>query len=130
MRESPVEALRDVVAKGPAAWVDFLGSRATTELPPEMQRTVLRNDQRALAASVEEDRPDISEQVASTTVPLLFFVGDRDPHYVRCKEFAGRTGSRFISVPGAQHVQAVLERDRLVPEVVSFFDEHSRSEPA
>lgn len=124
-----LQPLRDVVSKGPDAWVDFLASMATG-LPPDMQQRVLRNDQRALAASVEEDRPDISEEVASASVPLLFFAGDLDPRHARCKEFAERTGSPFISIPGAHHVQTLLERDRLVPELVSFFNEYSRSEPA
>jgi hypothetical protein len=78
--------LRDVVAKEPAAWVEFLGSMAAG-LPPDMKSRVLRNDRRALAASVEDDRPDISDQVASAAVPMLFFVGDRDPRHERCKEF-------------------------------------------
>ncbi len=66
-----LQPLRDVVAKGPGAWVEFLGSMAMG-LPPDMQRRVQQNDQQALAASVEEDRPDISEQVASAAVSLLF----------------------------------------------------------
>jgi len=118
-----LQPLRDVIPKGSTAWVDFLASMATG-LPPDMQDRVLRNDQLALAAAAEEDRPDISEQVASAAVPFLFFAGDRDPRYVRCKEFAERIGSRFVSIPGAHHVQTLLERDKLVPELVSFFDEH------
>jgi len=39
-----LQPLRDVVAKGPRAWVEFLGSMATG-LPPDMQRRVERNDQ-------------------------------------------------------------------------------------
>jgi pimeloyl-ACP methyl ester carboxylesterase len=124
-----LQPLRDVVAKGPVAWRDFLGSMATA-LPPDMQKRVQHNNQQALAASVEDDRPDISEQVALSAVPLLFIVGDRDPRHDRCKEFAERTGSRFLSVPGAHHVQTLLERDRLVPEIISFFDEFSCSESA
>jgi pimeloyl-ACP methyl ester carboxylesterase len=124
-----LQPLRDVVAKGPGAWLEFLGSMAIG-LPPDMQRRVQHNDQQALAASVEDDRPDISEHVVSTAVPLLFIVGDRDPRHDRCKEFAERTGSRFLSVPGAHHVQTLLERDRLVPEIISFFDEFGRIELA
>jgi pimeloyl-ACP methyl ester carboxylesterase len=66
-----LQPLRDVIAKGPRAWVDFFASRAT-ELPPDMQKRVQANDQRALAALVAENRPDISEHVASSAVPLLF----------------------------------------------------------
>lgn len=120
-----LQPLRDVIAKGPRAWVDFLASRAT-ELPPDMQKRVQANDQRALAALVAENRPDISDQVASSAVPLLFFIGDKDPHHARCKEFAERTGSRFVSIPGAHHIQTLLERDTVLPEVLSFFREDSR----
>jgi len=59
---------------------------------------------------------------------MLFFVGDHDPRHVRCREFAERTGSRFVSVSGAHHVQTLLERDRLPPEIVDFLDEYNRSE--
>jgi len=121
-----LQPLREVVANGPAAWGDFLAAMSTG-LPPDMKRRIERNDPLALAASVEEDRPDISEQVLASPVPLLFFVGDKDPRHARCKEFAERTGSRFVSVPGAHHVQTMLERDRLASEIAAFFDECSRS---
>jgi pimeloyl-ACP methyl ester carboxylesterase len=119
-----LQPLRDVVAKGPDGWVGFLASRAN-ELPEDMRQRVRANDQLALAASVAEDRPDISEQVAASPVPLLFFVGDQDPRYARCKEFAERTGSRFVSVRGAHHIQTLLERDTVVREVLSFFESQS-----
>lgn len=119
-----LQPLRDVIAKGPSAWVEFLGSMAN-ELPPDMRQRVQLNNQSALAASVSEDRRDISEQVASSAVPLLFFVGDKDPRRARCMEFAAKTGSRFLTVPGAHHIQTLLERETVVQELLSFFDEHS-----
>ena len=119
-----LQPLRDVIAKGPGALVEFLASMANA-LPADMRQRVQDNDQQALAAVVTENRPDISEQVASSAVPLLFFAGDRDPRHARCKEFAEKTGSRFLTVPGAHHIQTLLERDVVVPEVLSFFDEHS-----
>ena len=124
-----LQPLRSVVAQGPAGWVEFLQSMASSPLPPHMRERVLANDQMALAAVVAEDRPDISDQVASATVPKLFFAGDKDPRHERCKEFAERTGSRFVSVPGAHHIQTLLERDVVVPEVLSFFREvnHART---
>jgi pimeloyl-ACP methyl ester carboxylesterase len=116
-----LQPLRDVVAKGPEGWVEFLASRAN-DLPADMRQRVRGNDQFALSASVGEDRPDISDQVASSSIPLLFFAGDRDPHHARCKLFAERTGSQFVSIPGAHHIQTVLERDIVVHEVSSFFE--------
>jgi pimeloyl-ACP methyl ester carboxylesterase len=118
-----LQPLRDVIAKGPSAWVEFLGSMAN-ELPPDMRQRVQLNDQSALAASVSDDRPDISEQIASSAVPLLFLVGDKDPRRARCMEFAKKAGSRFVTVPGAHHIQTLLERDTVVRELLSFFDEH------
>ena len=121
-----LQPLRDVIAKGPGAVVKFLGSMAN-ELPPDMRQRVQCHDHLALAASVSEDRPDISEQVASSTVPLLFFVGDKDPRHARCMEFAEKTGSRFLTVAGAHHIQTLLERDTVVREVLRFFDEHGHA---
>lgn len=118
-----LQPLRRVVAQGPAAWVAFLESMASSTLPPSMKKRVLSNDQLALAAVVAEDRLDISDQVASAAVPMLFFAGDSDPRHGRCEEFAQRTGSRFISVSGAHHIQTLLERDAVVPKVVGFFQE-------
>lgn len=121
-----LQPLRDVIAKGPGDLVKFLCSMTNTnELPPDMRQRVQSNDGLALAASVSEDRPDISEQVASSTVPLFFFVGDKDPRHARCMEFAEKTGSRFLTVAGAHHIQTLLERDTVVREVLRFFDEHS-----
>ena len=117
-----LQPLRDVIAKGPSAVVEFLGSMANA-LPPDMAQRVQLNDHSALAASVSEDRPDISEQIASSAVPLLVFAGDKDPRHARCMEFAKKTGSRFLTVPGAHHIQTLLERDIVVREVLSFFDE-------
>jgi pimeloyl-ACP methyl ester carboxylesterase len=119
-----LQPLRDVVAKGPDGWVGFLASMAN-DLPEDMRQRVRANDPLALAASVAEDRPDISEQVAASSVPLLFFMGERDPRHARCKEFAERTGSRFVSVPGAHHIQALLERDTVIREVLRFFESQS-----
>jgi pimeloyl-ACP methyl ester carboxylesterase len=116
-----LQPLRDIVAKGPEGWVEFLAGVANG-LPADMCLRVRANDQLALSASVAEDRPDISDQVASSTIPLLFFAGDRDPRHARCKEFAERTGSRFVSIPGAHHIQTLLERDIVVREVSSFFE--------
>jgi pimeloyl-ACP methyl ester carboxylesterase len=116
-----LQPLRDVVAKGPEGWVEFFASRANN-LPEDMRQRVRANDPLALSASVAEDRPDISSQVALSSIALLFFAGDRDPHHARCKEFAERTGSRFVTIPGAHHIQTVLERDIVVREVSSFFE--------
>src|SRR5829696_1589726 len=117
-----LQPLRTVVAQGPAAWVGFIESMSSSPLPPAMRERVVANDQKALAAVVAEDRPDISDQVASATIPMLFFAGDKDPRHERCREFAERTGSRFVSVRGAHHIQSVLERQTIVPEIVRFFD--------
>jgi pimeloyl-ACP methyl ester carboxylesterase len=114
-----LQPLRDVVARGPREWVSFLASRAD-DLPADMRERVLANDQLALSASVAEDRPDISDQVAASGIPLLFFAGAKDPLHARCKEFAETTRSRFVSVPGAHHIQTLLERDIVVREVSSF----------
>lgn len=116
-----LQPLRDAVAKGSEDWVEFLASMAN-DLPADMRQRARANDQLALAASVAEDRPDIADQVASSTIPLLFFAGDRDPRHARCKEFAERMGSRFVSIPGAHHIQAILERDAVVHEVSSFLE--------
>lgn len=120
-----LQPLRDVVAKGPEGWVEFLASMAN-DLPADMRQRVRANDQLALSASVVEDRPDISDQVALSTIPLLFFAGTRDPRHARCKEFAERTGARFVSIPEAHHIQALLERDIVVHEVSSFFEEEGQ----
>lgn len=120
-----LQPLRDVIAKGHGALVEFFGSMAN-EIPPDMRQRVQSNDQLALAASVTEDRPDISEQVASSTVPLFFFVGERDPRHDRCMEFAEKTGSRFVTITAAHHIQTLLERDTVVREALRFFDQHGR----
>lgn len=114
-----LQPLRDVVAEGPQGWVNFLASMAD-DLPADMRERVLANDQLALSASVAEDRPDISDRVAASGIPLLFFAGAKDPRHARCKEFAETTGSKFVSVPGAHHIQTLLERDIVVREVSSF----------
>ena len=116
-----LQPLREVVAKGPEGWVEFYASMAN-DLPADMRERVRANDPLALSATVAEDRPDISDQVASSKIPLLFFAGDRDPRHARCKEFAERTGARFVSIPGAHHIQALLERDIVVREVSPFFE--------
>lgn len=116
-----LQPLREVVAKGPEGWVEFLASMAN-DLPADMRERVRANDPLVLSATVAEDRPDISNEVASSTIPLLFFAGDRDPRHARCKEFAERTGSRFFSISGAHHMQAILERDTVVQQVSSFFE--------
>jgi pimeloyl-ACP methyl ester carboxylesterase len=89
--------------KGPYSFASM-----ANELPPDMRQRVRANDQLALAASVSEDRPDISERVASSKMRLLFFAGDKDPRHARCMEFARKTGSQFFTVAGAHHIQTLL----------------------
>ena len=119
-----LQPLRDVIAKGPDSWVEFLSSMANG-LPNDMRQRVRANDQLALAACVAEDRPDISDQVAASDVPMLFFVGTKDPRHAACKEFAAKTRSRFVSIPEAHHIQTLLERDIVVREVSDFLRNHA-----
>lgn len=65
-------------------------------------------DPAALRANYEafRDEPGVHEPLARTPVPLLMYAGTADPWHDPMRTFADRTGTPFVSLPDADHLQA------------------------
>ncbi|MGH7861354.1 MAG: alpha/beta fold hydrolase [Candidatus Dormibacteraceae bacterium] len=71
------------------------------------------NDLEALACCIEghHQTPSAAE-MAQVTRPVLVVAGDQDPLAPTASKFATRlAGARFISLPGRDHMRAVVSRD-------------------
>lgn len=109
------------LAEGLDAWVRFLLQAGGPMLDPGAGERFKRNDAAALVAAVAEDRPPIAITAAMRALPWLLFVGDRDPLAPAVGRFAqALPAARLVKVPDANHVQAFLRTDHLVPPVLEF----------
>jgi predicted component of type VI protein secretion system len=82
----------------------------------------------AWRAVVAEDRPNIAAPLARTGVPMLLYAGDADSNHALVRRFARQAGGDFLSLPGRNHIQALMAADAVVPGVVEFLDRLDRAE--
>jgi pimeloyl-ACP methyl ester carboxylesterase len=111
-----------------AAWADFLRQAAGPRMTEAGARRFLDNDPVALAAAVAHDRPPLPTLTATLRCPCLLFAGDGDPLLPQITRFRDELhDARLVPLPGANHIQAILDPDGLVPALIDFA---GRSEPS
>ena len=93
-------------------------------LTPEDREHFLSQDAESRIAGLSSliDGPLLSdEDMAAITTPCLLFCGDQDPFYAGAREAAGHMPRvRFLSLPGLNHISALVRRDLVVPYVKEF----------
>lgn len=94
------------------------GSAAT----PQLRARLLANDLEALKACAS-DRPSIADDV----LPLLktarcqLFVGDLDPRLANVQKCAAQLpNASFFTVPGCDHIAALVRSEFVLPRVTAF----------
>lgn len=110
---------RELFASGITTWLGTIEQMAGHQLPQRM--LLLEHDLQALQASVAEERPDISAELMQLEAPCLLFAGDADPRYplvARCA--AELPAASFVGLPGLNHVQAIVQSERVLPHLQAF----------
>ncbi|MCI0429812.1 MAG: alpha/beta hydrolase [Rhodospirillales bacterium] len=122
-----MQLFRDVLSKGLEAWVKVMEA-AAGGLSAATRDRLLANDAAALAAAVENDRPDMADALARSSVPVLLFLGGDDPRYLLALSFAEQSGATVIALAGHGYATApVAARKEILPRILDFFEQSTPS---
>jgi pimeloyl-ACP methyl ester carboxylesterase len=83
------------------------------------------------AAPMMGDWPDISEAVVRSGVPVLLFVGEKDPHCPLSLSYGEQSGATVIVLTGRDYVTTAAAPSEFLPKVLEFFEspiDHTWSE--
>jgi len=83
----------------------------------------------ALRAAVAADRPDMSDAVARSGVPILLFLGKNDPRYPLALSFAERSAARVMGLAEHDFQSAAGAVVQILPRILAFFDEPEQTVP-
>jgi pimeloyl-ACP methyl ester carboxylesterase len=68
------------------------------------------------------DWPDISEAVTRSGVPVLLFVGEKDPHCPLCLSYGERSGATVIILKQRDYASTATAPSEFLPQVLRFFE--------
>lgn len=93
-------------------------------VPIPFQTCLQSVDFEAMVAYHTCRKPGLEAEAAQIQVRCLFYAGDADEEPHRYGQQAARTlpGSRFLSLPGRNHLTASDAAELLVPEVLAFLE--------
>jgi pimeloyl-ACP methyl ester carboxylesterase len=67
------------------------------------------------------ERAGLADGLSTFSVPCLLFVGENDPSHDGARRCADEMrNATFVSIPGADHLQAVIQPDLVLPHVKRF----------
>lgn len=88
------------------------------------QRVLTANDWEALTALASKDWGHGFDDILPTiTMPVLLFVGEKDPFYPSVKECAKSIpNATFISFPSTEHAELEFRKDLVLPHITNFLN--------
>jgi pimeloyl-ACP methyl ester carboxylesterase len=95
---------------------------------PDLAANIESGDDAAfrLAYAVLNDFMSAERALVESSVPVLFYCGDRDPYFDPTRAASARIpGSSFLSVPDSDHVAVSQRVDVVAPAIRSFLDNMS-----
>ena len=104
---------RRAIGPGLENWIGTI-ERNVGPLPDSARAMFLANDPEALRAAVAADRADVSAELAESGVPVLFYVGERDPRAHDVRRFVADFGGAFVELPELNHFEAFFAIDPVV----------------
>lgn len=120
-----VQGSTEVFSAGPEALLAMFES-SLGELEPERREEILRLDMQSVAAAAAASFAEpISEDVyAELSVPCLLYVGADDAlAFAQVQHIAELIPNAELHIlPGLDHSQAARESDRILPQVLTFFE--------
>jgi pimeloyl-ACP methyl ester carboxylesterase len=123
------EPCREALAKGLEPWVKLVEAKAGAISAGRRSR-LRANEPEALRAAIAFDRPDMSDAVARSGVPILLFLGMNDPRYPLALSFAEQSGARVIGMPEHDFQSAAVAIPHILPGLLGFFDQPDRALPS
>jgi pimeloyl-ACP methyl ester carboxylesterase len=122
------QAIRD---GGMAGFVDRWRRSGKRALDDATARALRRNDPRAMLAlfAALEDEDGIPEaELEAARCPTLLVAGDRDRIAWDASVAAHHLlpGSTFLDLPGADHIDTLARRDRILHAAIPFLDSQDR----
>jgi pimeloyl-ACP methyl ester carboxylesterase len=113
---SSATALVDELPSAPPAWAsDRVHAVAAGGAHPFAQRT-------QVGSGDALDWPDISEAVTRSGVPVLLFVGEKDPHCPLCLSYGERSGATVIILKQRDYASTATAPSEFLPQVLRFFE--------
>lgn len=117
----PLDLMREALDRGLEHWVKLMEAKAGGFSPSRGNR-LRANDLAALRAAAAHDHPDFADALAGCDVPLLLFLGTRDPRYPLALSFAEQSASRVIGLPDQDHLSAEAAGLAVLPSILGFLD--------
>jgi pimeloyl-ACP methyl ester carboxylesterase len=118
-------ALRDIAnAGGPniLSFWDALGAPLSNSVKDHL----VRFPELPLHAIVRDDLPDLSRSLGRLTMPTLIYAGDQDFRYAGVRGcVSDLPNARWISIPGLDHLAAMVRSDAVLPHVMEFLEDVS-----
>jgi pimeloyl-ACP methyl ester carboxylesterase len=112
------ELLRDGV---PALMESLKTTPGFSPPPPTLYERWLANDSEALAAATLVERPSLEAHLGAIELPVLIYCGDQDLAYEGAKRAAAALpNATFVSVPGLDHMAAIVNADEVLQEARAF----------
>jgi pimeloyl-ACP methyl ester carboxylesterase len=114
----------DLLEQGIKAWVGFWKQMGIT--PSLRERVEASFDAEALKAiCLRDSNESFEDTIKKIQVPCLIYVGeDDDTEFSGARRFATEiSNSRFISIPGLDHMMACVESAAVLPHVQKFLEE-------
>jgi pimeloyl-ACP methyl ester carboxylesterase len=103
-----MSSFRSVVSGGIEQWVRLLDSEVGP-LAPDTRARLMANDIDALRAALADDRGDLSNELARSGVPAMFYAGSNDPRASAALRFSqAAPEADFIELEGLNHFQTFL----------------------
>lgn len=97
-------------------------------LPSWMTEAMRRTDHKAFAASMRAraDWPGIEQDVERLAMPVLFIGGEEEYEADVLESMAAKVpDGRALRIPNANHIQAFINSDFVVPHVIKFFQSNA-----
>ncbi len=117
----PNRASAEQLRQGMPAYL-ATNAAAMRALPQELGERWLMSDPEALAAATLAQQPNLGAQLAAVHLPTLIYCGDQDPeHDAARRAAAAMPAARFTSLPGLDHIGAIVGSDVIVPHARAFF---------
>jgi pimeloyl-ACP methyl ester carboxylesterase len=117
-----LDLMRDALERGVEHWVKLMEAQAGG-LSLSRYNRLRANNPIALRAAVAQDYPDFADTLAGCGVPLLLFLGVRDPRYPLSLSFAEESSARVFGLAGQDHLSAARAGLDLLPVILAFLEQ-------
>jgi pimeloyl-ACP methyl ester carboxylesterase len=118
-----LQGFRDSLRDGLDGWICQLEDQYGRPLNPNRRKKILKNDIKALRASLQMARPDVTRDLRGLGIPALVLAGEHEGAFGDIKRFAAAIPARFEMLPGKSHVTAFSAVNEVCGAITTFLEE-------